>query len=66
VEKRRNQLVGLERAGLQAAPYIVFKNLQPGCEAVPLQEFNAQDFPQAALKPSEIRCLSGNNVRGNP
>jgi hypothetical protein len=57
--------VGLERARLQAAPYIVFKNLQHGWEAVPLQEFNAQDFPQAG-KPSEIPCLSGNNVQGNP
>jgi hypothetical protein len=43
-EKHRNQRLGLERARLQAAPYIVFKNLRHGWEAVPLQEFNAQDF----------------------
>jgi hypothetical protein len=57
--------VGLERTRLQAAPYIVFKNLRHGWEAVPLQEFNAQGFPQA-VKPSEIPRLSGNNVQGNP
>jgi hypothetical protein len=60
--------------GLRAAVNSLWKNVDiswcalkgHGWEAVPLQEFNAQDFPQAAVKPSEIPCLSGNNVRGNP
>jgi hypothetical protein len=59
--------------GLRAAVNSLRKNVEiswwalkgHGWEAVPLQEFNAQDFPQA-VKPSEIPCLSGNNVQGNP
>jgi hypothetical protein len=34
----------LEGARLQAAPHIVFKGLRHGWEAVPFQNFNAENF----------------------
>jgi len=34
-----------EGARLQAAPYIVFKDLRHGWEAVPFQNSNADSFP---------------------
>jgi hypothetical protein len=36
--------VSFEGARLQAAPYIVFKDLRHGWEAVPFQNSNAESF----------------------
>jgi hypothetical protein len=45
---------GFERARLQAAPYIVSKDLRHGWEAVPCQSFNAGVFPQPAREFSGV------------
>src|ERR1700674_291788 len=51
----------LEGARLQAAPYIVFKDLRHGWEAVPFQNSNAESFSASCsavpLGPRTIRAL---------
>jgi hypothetical protein len=43
-EKAKNGRLGFERARLAAAPYIVFKVLWRGWEAVPFQDSDAESF----------------------
>ncbi|HXM19773.1 MAG TPA: hypothetical protein VN948_00735, partial [Terriglobales bacterium] len=45
----------LEGARLQAAPYIVFKDLRHGWEAVPFQNSNAESFSASCSAVPQIR-----------
>ncbi len=49
---------GPERARLRAEPYIDFKDLRHGWEAVPFQKSNAKSFAQAVKQVPPLRVYS--------
>jgi hypothetical protein len=49
---------GLEKARLRAEPYIDFKDLRHGWEAVPFQKSNAKSFPPAVMQVLPLRVYS--------